>query len=79
MTGLPGKVADVRNSPLLVHDQILDEVHVLGPGLPRQTRWRIPVRTAVIHVDMEITAVPAFPGHIPQPLETHAEIGGGIG
>ncbi len=56
--GAAGKVADVRNPPLLIHDEILHQVEVLGPGLKRQVRRGVAVGTAVVHVHVEVGAEP---------------------
>ena len=52
------EIADVRDPLLLVDDEIVDDVEILGPRLPREVVGRVPIGAAVIHVDVQVGAAP---------------------
>ncbi len=56
--GTSGEIVQVGNPAFLVDDQVLHYVQVLRPGLRRQPSRRVAVGTAVVHVHVEIAAVP---------------------
>ena len=60
---------DVRDALLLVDDQVLDDVEVLGFRLCAQPRRVVAVGAAVVHVNVQVAAPPAACGKIHQALE----------
>src|SRR5689334_15453390 len=50
------EVSDVRNALLLVDDEVVDNVEVLGPRLPCQVLRRVPIMPSVVHVDVQVRA-----------------------
>ena len=53
------EVGDVRNPLLLVHNQILDDMQVLGARLEREMLRRVAVGATVVHVHVHVPAPPA--------------------
>ena len=49
----------LRHATLLVHDEVLDNMEILRLGLERESLRVVAVGAAVVHVDVEIAAVPA--------------------
>ena len=56
------KIADVRNSLLFVHDQVLDDGEVFRFRLLDHVLRRIAVLTSIVHVDMDVSTHPAEAG-----------------
>ena len=65
----------VRDPLLLVDDQVLDDVQVLGLGLRAQARRVVAVGAAVVHVHVQVAAPPAAGGQVRQALEAQARRG----
>ena len=56
--GIGTEIADVRDPLLLVDDEVVDGVEILGPCLPRQIFRRVPIVPAIVHVDVQVGASP---------------------
>ena len=50
------EIADVRDSLLLVDDEVIDDVEIFGPRLSREVLRRVPIVPAIVHVHVEIGA-----------------------
>src|SRR6516162_5809677 len=56
--GFGAEVSDIRDALLLVDDEIFNDRKILGRGLGDQVHRRISVSTAVVHVNVNISADP---------------------
>jgi hypothetical protein len=75
--GTTGEVFDVRNPALFVDNEVLDQVQVLRAGLRRQACRRVAVGASIIHVHVEIAAVPPGSRHVHQTFELDPDLSGG--
>jgi hypothetical protein len=66
-------VADIRDPSLLVHDQVLDQVEVLGLSLKGQAGGRVAVGATIVHVHVQIGAEPAGRRQVRQTVQHHPE------
>jgi len=62
--GIGAEIGDVRDPLLFVHDQILDDVQILGTRLECQMRRCVAVGAAVVHVDMDVATPPPRAGRL---------------
>ena len=64
------EVRDIGNPLLLIDDQILDHVQVLGARLKRQMRRRVAVGTTIVHVDVNVARPPSLCWKVGDALES---------
>ena len=69
--GVRAEVGNVRNPLLLVHDQILDDVQILGARLECEMTRRVAIGAAVVHVDMHVPAPPSLSWKVGNALESN--------
>ena len=70
--GIRAEIRNVRNPLLFVHDQILDDVQILGARLEGEMRRCVAIGAAVVHVDVHVAAPPAARREIVHALENDA-------
>ena len=67
------EVRDVGNALLLVHDQLFDHVQILGARHERQLLRHRAIGAAVVHVHVEIAAVPSSGRQIHEAMHGDAQ------
>ncbi len=56
--GIRTKVTDIGDPLLLVDDQVVNHVQVLGARLPSEILGGVPIGAAVIHMNVQVGAAP---------------------